>query len=57
MTPASIPMRVIQGATPNKVLRLMQPGRIYKEISAIAAAASRSVAPAEILTSERKRSC
>lgn len=39
MTPASIPLRVIQGTTLNKVLRLMQPGRVYKEISAIAAAA------------------
>lgn len=39
MTPANIPLRVIQGTTLNKVLRLMQPGRVYKEISAITAAA------------------
>ncbi|MCQ6493076.1 hypothetical protein, partial [Vibrio parahaemolyticus] len=32
-------LRVIQGTTLNKFLRLMQPGRVYKEISAIAAAA------------------
>jgi len=39
MTPASIPLRLIQGTTLNKTLRLLQPSRIYREISAIAASA------------------
>jgi len=39
MTPACIPLRIIQGTTLNKVLWLMQPGRIYRDITSIAATA------------------
>lgn len=39
MTPACIPLRIIQGTTFNKTLRLMQPSRIYREITSIAATA------------------
>lgn len=39
MTPACIPLRIIQGTTLNKAIRLMQPGRIYRDITAIASSA------------------
>lgn len=39
MMPACIPLRIVQGTTLNKVLRLMQPGRIYRDITSIAATA------------------